>query len=76
MFLTRSLLKKKSSTIITFLSILLVLLDVYSGFFGVGKFGKNFLGYPDLNRDQFLGIQNNLKNRGSPCLFCEKGTHH
>ena len=51
MFLTRSLSEKKSWTIITFLSILLVLLYVYSGFFGVGKFGKNFFGYPDLNRD-------------------------
>ena len=26
---------------------------LFLDFFGVGKFGKKFLGYPDLNRDFF-----------------------
>ena len=34
------------------------------GFFWAGKFGKYFFGWLDLSRD-FLGIQNNLKIRGS-----------
>ena len=34
------------------------------GFFWVGKLGKYFFGWLDLSRD-FLGIQNNLKIRGS-----------
>ena len=37
------------------------------GCFWVGKFGKYFFGWLDLNRD-FLGIQNNLKNCGSACV--------
>ena len=38
------------------------------GCFWVGKFGKYILGGLDLSRD-FLGIQNNLKNCGSPFVF-------
>ena len=34
------------------------------GFFWVGKFGKYFFGWLDLSRN-LLGIQNNLKIRGS-----------
>ena len=37
------------------------------GCFWVGKFGKYFFEWLDLNRD-FLGIQNNLKNCGSACV--------
>ena len=33
--------------------------------FWVGKFGKNFIGWLDVSRDFFLGIQNNLKIHGS-----------
>ena len=33
--------------------------------FWVGKFGKNFIGWLDVSRDFFGGIQNNLKIHGS-----------